>query len=217
VRHRSDAGFTLVEVLVALVVVAIGLSALMVAVSGTARTSGYLRDKTLAQWIALNRIAEVRLTVNKLAQSATTTIGSTTGNTTSSTASSDARELQFAGRTWHYDTRYYDTTFPSTKRIIVRVWAGDAKTKSNPLAEATGFFGSGLSVPGNSNALDWTVGNTAATANCQPSSAANANGMITQPSGSGSSTANCTPNGAVGTQGIAPTTPTTPAPVTPTQ
>jgi type II secretion system protein I len=223
VRHRPDAGFTLVEVLVALVVVAIGLAALMVAVSGTARTSGYLRDKTLAQWIALNRIAEVRLTVNKLAQSLSTTSGSATGSSatgssaTSSTNNGDAGELQFAGRTWHYDTRYYDTTFPSTKRIIVRVWAGDAKTKSNPLAEATGFFGSGLSVPGNSNALDWTVGNTAATANCQPSSAANANGMITQPSGSGSSTANCTPNGAVGTQGIAPTTPTTPAPVTPTQ
>ncbi len=161
-RHRSDAGFTLVEVLVALVVVAIGLAALMVAVSGTARTSGYLRDKTLAQWIALNRIAEVRLTVNKLAQSATTTIGSTTGNTSSSTTSGDARELQFAGRTWHYDTRYYDTTFQSTKRIVVRVWAGDAKTKGSPLAEATGFFGSGLSVPGNSNALDWTIGNTAA-------------------------------------------------------
>jgi general secretion pathway protein I len=217
VRHRPDAGFTLVEVLVALVVVAIGLAALMVAVSGTARTSGYLRDKTLAQWIALNRIAEVRLTVNKLAQSTSTTSSGTTSGTTSGASGGDAGELQFAGRTWHYDTRYYDTTFPSTKRIIVRVWAGDAKTKSNPLAEATGFFGSGLSVPGNSNALDWTVGNTAATANCQPSSAANANGMITQPSGSGSSTANCTPNGAVGTQGIAPTTPTTPAPVTPTQ
>jgi general secretion pathway protein I len=217
VRHRPDAGFTLVEVLVALVVVAIGLAALMVAVSGTARTSGYLRDKTLAQWIALNRIAEVRLTVNKLAQSTSTTSSSTTSGATSGASGGDAGELQFAGRTWHYDTRYYDTTFPSTKRIIVRVWAGDAKTKSNPLAEATGFFGSGLSVPGNSNALDWTVGNTAATANCQPSSAANANGMITQPSGSGSSTANCTPNGAVGTQGIAPTTPTTPAPVTPTQ
>ena len=61
-------GFTLVEVLVALVVVAIGLAALMVAVSGTARTSGYLRDKTLAQWIALNRLTQVRLTVNKMAQ-----------------------------------------------------------------------------------------------------------------------------------------------------
>jgi type II secretion system protein I len=42
----ARAGFTLVEVLVALMIVAIGLSALMVAVSGTARTSGYLRDKT---------------------------------------------------------------------------------------------------------------------------------------------------------------------------
>jgi general secretion pathway protein I len=205
VRHRPDAGFTLVEVLVALVVVAIGLAALMVAVSGTARTSGYLRDKTLAQWIALNRIAEVRLTVNKLAQSPSTTSGSTTSSTTSSTNNGDAGELQFAGRTWHYDTRYYDTTFPSTKRIIVRVWAGDAKTKSNPLAEATGFFGSGLSIPGNSNALDWTVGNTAGTANCQPPAAGGVNGAIPQQS----DTTNCTPSGAVGTP-ITPTPLTTP-------
>jgi general secretion pathway protein I len=106
VRHRPDAGFTLVEVLVALVVVAIGLAALMVAVSGTARTSGYLRDKTLAQWIALNRIAEVRLTVNKLAQSTSTTSSSTTSGATSGASGGDAGELQFAGRTWHYDTRY---------------------------------------------------------------------------------------------------------------
>ena len=62
----SSRGFTLVEVLVALTVVALGLTALMVAVSGTARTSGYLRDKTIAQWIALNRLTQVRLMVNKL-------------------------------------------------------------------------------------------------------------------------------------------------------
>ena len=47
--------------LVALMIVAMGLAALMIAVSGTARTSGYLRDKTLAQWMALNRLSEVRL------------------------------------------------------------------------------------------------------------------------------------------------------------
>ena len=58
--RRGSRGFTLVEVLVALMVVAMGLAALMVAVSGTARTSGYLRDKTLAQWMALNRLSEVR-------------------------------------------------------------------------------------------------------------------------------------------------------------
>lgn len=177
-KHRPDGGFTLVEVLVALVVVALGLSALMVAVSGTARTSGYLRDKTLAQWIALNRLAEVRLTVNKVAQSSSSTNG-------------DSSEVQFASRTWHYDTRYYDTQFQSTKRIVVRVWAGDAKTKGNPLAEATGFFGTGLSVPGNSNALDWTQGTTVASANCQ--AAGGANGVVT------SGTSGTTTSGVAGT------------------
>ena len=139
-------GFTLVEVLVALMVVAIGLAALMVAVSGTARTSGYLRDKTLAQWIGLNRVAEVRLNINK------------SGNST------DTAELDFAGRKWHYDTRYFDTSITSMKRIVVRVYAGDAKTKGNPLAETTSFIGTALATPGSSN-IDWTVGSTAATAN----------------------------------------------------
>jgi general secretion pathway protein I len=208
VRHRPDEGFTLVEVLVALVVVAIGLAALMVAVAGTARTSGYLRDKTLAQWIALNRIAEVRLTVNKLAQSSSSTNG-------------DTGELQFASRTWHYDTRYYDTQFQGTKRIVVRVWAGDAKTKGNPLAEAMGFYGTGLSLPGNSNATDWTAGNTAGTSNCPPAGSA-AGGIGTPASGTvggtGTGAVNCTnpnSNGTIVQPGNVPVTPT-PAP-NPTQ
>ena len=139
VRHCGRVrGFTLVEVLVALMIIAMGLAALMVAVSGTARTSGYLRDKTLAQWIALNRITEVRLNLNKFGQN------------------TDTGELQFAGRTWHYDTRYFDTTFPSMKRLVVRVYAGNAKTKGSPMAETTSFLGTTLAVPGSSN-MDWTL------------------------------------------------------------
>jgi general secretion pathway protein I len=135
-----------VEVLVALMVVAIGLSALMIAVSGTARTSGYLRDKTLAQWIALNRLTEVRLNSNnKFAKN------------------TDAADVQFAGRAWHYDTRYFDTSIATMKRVVVRVYAGDSKAKGNPLSESTSFLGSALAVPGASN-IDWTVGSTVATA-----------------------------------------------------
>jgi general secretion pathway protein I len=140
-------GFTLIEVLVALMIVAMGLAALMIAVSGTARTSGYLRDKTLAQWMALNRLSEVRLNLTKFGQN------------------TDTGEINFANRSWHYDTRYFDTSIATMKRVVVRVYAGDAKTKSNPLAEATGFLGTSVSPPGSSNnEVDWTLGSTPANA-----------------------------------------------------
>jgi general secretion pathway protein I len=142
VSRRNAGGFTLVEVLVALMVVAMGLAALMVAVSGTARTTGYLRDKTLAQWIGLNRLSEVRLNMTKFGQN------------------TDTGELTFAGRTWHYDTRYFDTSIASMKRVVVRVYAGDAKTKGSALAETTSFLGTSLGAPGSSNSADWTQGST---------------------------------------------------------
>jgi general secretion pathway protein I len=129
-----------VEVLVALMVVAIALAALMVAVSGAARTSGYLRDKTLAQWIALNRITEVRL------------------NTTQFGQNTDTGEIEFGNRKWHYDTRYFDTSIATMKRVVVRVYLGDAKTKGNPVVESVGFTGAAISVKGTSNNTDWTAG-----------------------------------------------------------
>jgi general secretion pathway protein I len=54
-------GFTLIEVLVALVIVAFGVGAVLAALSAAAVNVNALREKTLAQWIALNRIADVRL------------------------------------------------------------------------------------------------------------------------------------------------------------
>jgi general secretion pathway protein I len=204
---RRQGGFTLVEVLVALVVVALGLTALMVAVSSTARTSGYLRDKIIAQWIALNRMAEVRLTVNKL------------GDT------HDTGEIQFANRKWHYDTRYFDTSIQSMKRIVVRVYPGDAKTKGNPIAESSSFMGAAMNTPGNSN-VDWTVGTSATNSPCANTTAGigNAsngtvvnglNGPVINGTVGGSSTNPCV--NANGTPAV-PTTPppTTPQPTTPT-
>lgn len=141
--RRGAPGFTLVEVLVALMVVSLGLTALMVTVSGTARSSGYLREKTLAQWIALNRLAEVRLNVNKFGQN------------------TDSGELTFGGRQWHYDTRYFDTSIGTMKRVVVRVYLGDAKAKGSALAESTSFLGTAVNAPGTSNGTNWAAGTTA--------------------------------------------------------
>ena len=158
-RVRGARGFTLVEVLVALMVVAMGLAALMVAVSGTARTSGYLRDKTLAQWIALNRLTEVRLNMNKFGQN------------------TDTGELVFAGRTWHYDSRYFDTSIATMKRVVVRVYDGNAKAKGNPLAESTGFLGTSISPPGTGDA-NW---NPVSTPAGTPATGAPATGVVGTP------------------------------------
>jgi len=143
VRTHAAKGFTLVEVLVALAVIAIGLSALMAAISGTASASGYLRLKVQAQWIAVNRLVEVHQNMQKFG------------------ASTDVGELDFANQHWHYDTRYFDTSIPTMQRVVVRVWLGSADTKSNPLAEYTGFLGTALASPGTSNAVDWTTGSVA--------------------------------------------------------
>ncbi len=145
-RHAA-AGFTLVEVLVALAVIALGLTALMLSVTSTANASNHLRDKALAQMIAMNRIVEVRLNLQTPATASATGYGMT----------SDAGELDFANRHWHYDTRYFDTEIPSMQRVVVRVWPGTADNKGNPLGEYIGFTGKDLGLPGGSN-IDWTQG-----------------------------------------------------------
>ncbi len=66
-RHRACArpgaagGFTLLEILVALAVVAIALSALVSQASQSLDHTARLRERTLAHWVALNLVAERRL------------------------------------------------------------------------------------------------------------------------------------------------------------
>ena len=60
-RRRNSTGFTLLEVLVALAVLALSLGALISATASQARNSAYLVERTLAQWVALNAVAEYRL------------------------------------------------------------------------------------------------------------------------------------------------------------
>ncbi len=58
---RRSRGFTLVEILVALAIVAVALAAGLRALAQAADSAGALKQRTLALWIAQNRIATAQL------------------------------------------------------------------------------------------------------------------------------------------------------------
>lgn len=60
-RLVKRSGFTLIEVLVALAVASLALLALARAGSGALETQAGLEQRTLALWVADNRLAEIRL------------------------------------------------------------------------------------------------------------------------------------------------------------
>lgn len=57
-RTPAQQGFTLLEVLVALAVIAIAMGGVMRAVSLNVSNTGYLQEKTMAHWVALNKMNE---------------------------------------------------------------------------------------------------------------------------------------------------------------
>lgn len=60
-RPARAAGFTLLEVLIALAIVALSAGALLGAVTSSASNVIYLKDKTLSEWVSLNRLTEIRM------------------------------------------------------------------------------------------------------------------------------------------------------------
>ena len=60
-RRRARAGFTLVEILVALAVLAIALTATAHALGSAIDTTASLRERMLARWVAEDRLTEIEL------------------------------------------------------------------------------------------------------------------------------------------------------------
>jgi len=59
--RKKHAGFTLIEVMVALTIIAISLGALLSTSGSQANNASYLKQKTLAHWVALNELSQLNI------------------------------------------------------------------------------------------------------------------------------------------------------------
>ena len=99
---KNTRGFTLLEVLIALAIVALSAGALLGSVTSSASNVIYLKEKTLAEWVALNRLTEVRIDQNMPGE------GRRKGNTT------------MAGMRWEWEEEVTELPFEGMWRIDVR-------------------------------------------------------------------------------------------------
>ena len=134
-RGRSDGGrggFTLIEVLVALAIVTVAMAAVLGTLTSSADTIAYLRDKTFANWVALNQIALVRISGQLPAP------GKSDGDT------------DFAGRKWHWHQEVNTTQVPGMVRMDVSVRPADVGNSDSDrgwYATLSGISGDAVGLP----------------------------------------------------------------------
>ncbi len=100
---KDPRGFILVEVLVALVVVALGVSAVMSSMLSAVTSTDRLRERAYAEWVAVNQITETRVSV------AFPTIGRTEG------------VARMADREWDWSQEVRPTAIAGVVQIVVEV------------------------------------------------------------------------------------------------
>ena len=107
-KRATGFGFTLLEVLVALAVLAIAMGAVIGATTQSVNTVGVLRDRTFASWVALNK-------------------GQRTAAVPTAWPDEGSRrgETELANRVWRWEARFDKTDDPDMRRLEVTVWAGE--------------------------------------------------------------------------------------------
>lgn len=112
-------GFTLMEILVALAIIAIVLGALVQAAGSSAANAGRIRDKTVAQWVASNRLAEMQL------------------SGTFPETGAKSGEAEMLGQTWYWKTRVQEVEDDDLRRVDVEI--RETEDAKNPVVTVAGF------------------------------------------------------------------------------
>ncbi len=100
---RIQGGMTLIEVLVALALLAITGVALMSSINGALKSTDLMQEKTLAHWIAMNKAADLQM------------------RTKWPDLGIKRDEVEMVGREWHVEVTTKASRQPKLREVIIKV------------------------------------------------------------------------------------------------
>lgn len=106
---KNKLGFTLIEVLIALVILSVALTAVIKAVSQNLRDTAYLEQKNIADWVGTNIINEVQLGLRTLSSGEVTA------------------KAEMLDQEWIWTARVSTTPNTHIKKIEVKVYKNHSK------------------------------------------------------------------------------------------
>ena len=119
--RRRISGFTLLEVMVAMAVLALTMGAVIKAVGGYTANQAYLRDRTLATWVARNVLVEQQV------KDTWPRVGELKGT------------VEMGGREWRWVGTVSQTDEEDLRRLDVKISPIDEED-SDPIAVLSGFL-----------------------------------------------------------------------------
>ncbi len=128
-------GFTLIEVMVAMAITALGLSATYYAIMQSVSAVDRLQEKTYAHWIALNQLTEMRL------QEQVPEIGETNG------------DLEYADQRWFWRSSVSESGVENLYRVDIEV--SKENSPDDVVSDIVGFIGP--PIVGNGRILPWSA------------------------------------------------------------
>lgn len=116
-------GFTLIEVMVALAVVAIGLMAVLKAINDEVAGASLTRNKMIALWIVENKASEIRL-----------------NPVLPNTGINQGQQILF-NQTWQWQTNTTNTANTKIRKIEISVFNPNTKDKTDSLLTQSIYLG----------------------------------------------------------------------------
>ena len=120
-RHGVQ-GFTLLEVLIALAVLALAMGAVIKATSDYTGNTSYLRDRTMAMWVARNVLVQFQINNEWLS------VGERKGTE------------EMGNQEWRWLAQVSQTEEAELRRLDVKVYTLDSDDDDHPVSVLSGFL-----------------------------------------------------------------------------